>query len=682
MKSSIEFRLHLLLAVAVFFAVAAPGYAGMEEDLFQGKGEAQFFKTEEKVLTTSTKYAVTKAEAPSIVRVWTEKEIEQADARSVADLLNQVVGIHLPVNVEDRRLAWIRGVRGADNSRMLLLKDGVPVKEGLYNHAYIGEFIPFHQVKQVEFIKGPGSALYGANAFSGVVNIKTKDGSDVNGKEIAVSIGKSQRREVSFVGGGKETVNWGGEEAKVDVMTYGRIFRTEGLGENDPEAENAKDNRPVKNYTAGMKLKTGNFTFRGDVISHATKRIGGEGSVDALANQDLDIVSYRYYNQLFSLDYNNSWGKEGSKTDVQLRTYFNKYDNPGLYSVPWDTGIEYVEPEKVTTRSGFTSQFTQQYGDNTLVAGLDYSRNEIDDVTDYNQPGAVAAGYVIPPQNYYIGGLYTQYTHSFPSLLSSKLTLGVRYDDHEIMGSNVSPRLGWVSNPTEKDYFKLLYGEAFRAPTAREMLMEDNKNWTSGNPNLDAETIQTLEFKYNRQLSSNLETEFVVFDNTVEDIIQKGNDPQFAGGEGYLNKGEQETTGGNVAVKYDGQTWDYNLSYGYIDATAKRETGDKQEWGIPKKMAKGEVKYTPVKQMWFKLDGRWIAEQHREEWAGFDKNIPSYSVLDVTLGTRELTEGLQTRFSVNNVLNAAADWVAEEAGEDDTYSVPRRNVMLTVEYDF
>ena len=68
-------------------------------------------------------------------------------------------------------LAWFRGTIGPDNNKILLLVDGVPWYDGVCNHAWIDNYLSLDHIQQIEVIKGPGSAIYGSNAFSGVINL-------------------------------------------------------------------------------------------------------------------------------------------------------------------------------------------------------------------------------------------------------------------------------------------------------------------------------------------------------------------------------------------------------------------------------------------------------------------------------------------------------------------------------
>ena len=136
---------------------------------------------ERKVVTVATRYAQTVEQAPSIVTVITAADIRQFGYRKVTDILQSIPGIYIKTSKEGRDLAWFRGVISDDNNKILLLVDGVPWYDGGYTHAWLDEYIPLFHVKQVEIIKGPGSAVYGTNAFSGVINIVTYTPEELDG---------------------------------------------------------------------------------------------------------------------------------------------------------------------------------------------------------------------------------------------------------------------------------------------------------------------------------------------------------------------------------------------------------------------------------------------------------------------------------------------------------------------
>ena len=115
--------------------------------------------------------------APSIASVITIDDIQRSGARTLAEVLESVPGIHISDSVLfDDDLISIRGVHTSNNPQVLVLIDGVEVRHLFTAARPAGFRLPLGNVHRIEIIRGPGSAIYGADAFSGVINVITKSG--------------------------------------------------------------------------------------------------------------------------------------------------------------------------------------------------------------------------------------------------------------------------------------------------------------------------------------------------------------------------------------------------------------------------------------------------------------------------------------------------------------------------
>src|SRR6266404_6214709 len=144
---------------------------------------AEFIKMEIPVVEAASKYKQKITEAPSSVTILTSEEVKRYGHRTLADVLQSVPGLYITY---DRNYSFL-GVRGFNlgdnNNRVLLLVDGHRLNNSLSDSAYLGtEFIlDVDLIDRVEIIRGPGSSLYGNNAFFGVINVITRKGGDMTG---------------------------------------------------------------------------------------------------------------------------------------------------------------------------------------------------------------------------------------------------------------------------------------------------------------------------------------------------------------------------------------------------------------------------------------------------------------------------------------------------------------------
>ena len=94
--------------------------------------------------------------------------------RTLEDLLRRIPGVQLSPNRQGHTSVWVRGVQDRYNSKILLLVDSVPMQDIYYSNFLIDDMYPIELIDTIEVLAGPSSVLYGANAFAGIIDIKTK----------------------------------------------------------------------------------------------------------------------------------------------------------------------------------------------------------------------------------------------------------------------------------------------------------------------------------------------------------------------------------------------------------------------------------------------------------------------------------------------------------------------------
>src|SRR5437764_12817373 len=172
-------------AVAAILLAAIPlALAAQTSQTPKSIGEVTLFAEEQLKVEAATKTEIPISKAPTSVTVVTAKQIRESGARTVPDLLRFVAGVNARWNPMTQTID-IRGFgENPFSNRVLLLIDGQP-----YNSGDTGGFplspafdlFPVQNIKRIEVVRGPGSSLYGENAFWGVVNIVTLSGEDLAG---------------------------------------------------------------------------------------------------------------------------------------------------------------------------------------------------------------------------------------------------------------------------------------------------------------------------------------------------------------------------------------------------------------------------------------------------------------------------------------------------------------------
>jgi outer membrane receptor for ferrienterochelin and colicin len=161
--------------------IALRSYAPIEREITIRSGEqaelTNIELTPVREVTAVSRYAQDIEEAPSSVTIIDGREIRAFGYPTLAEALRGVRGVYLS-NDRAYSSAGIRGVGEPNdyNNRVLLLADGQPLNENLLNSSYIGSEgrVDLHDIARIEVVRGPGSLLYGAGAFSGVINMVTR----------------------------------------------------------------------------------------------------------------------------------------------------------------------------------------------------------------------------------------------------------------------------------------------------------------------------------------------------------------------------------------------------------------------------------------------------------------------------------------------------------------------------
>lgn len=132
---------------------------------------------------SSTKSSITIQKAPSSIKIFKNNDFEKYGFYTLKDILSTIPGMQVQEYRAGHQLIWTRGVQQRYNNKVLLLIDGVPMRDGYYGNFTIDESLPLENIEQIEIISGPGSVLYGTNSFSSVISITTKtEGKSVSAK--------------------------------------------------------------------------------------------------------------------------------------------------------------------------------------------------------------------------------------------------------------------------------------------------------------------------------------------------------------------------------------------------------------------------------------------------------------------------------------------------------------------
>ncbi len=492
------------------------------------------------------------SEAPSTIFIITAQQIEERGYEELGDALRDVPGIDfIHLNGYAPTLIYFRGMFGAENLRALLLIDGIPENNIAGTNDMGGPAYSLHNVERIEIIWGPASAIYGANAFGGLINIITKKAQTLNG--LTVQRGQGNLN-TSF-----EKASFGLKKGAMDILFSGSLFRTDGpqFTNRSPNYSNSYvDNAYSFSTTIGYttaKSRTilGYRTFVtpmgwGQMLNTPTRFLGqpssgydNTGTVGVISENFRGEQPSRHQPYSRTAFMQNTYTPnaklslttlvEYRETGISEKSYvYVIVDSVNLYRYPF---------AKYSNRMGGKLTSTYKINDmHTISGGIELYQDNLEngyravniDTNQYTINGKLEVRGLYS----YFGarqftiwnnlGSFLQYELHTKWLGGTHFTFGTRYDINSIYGNPISPRIAIVNKLFEKLTLKFLYGTAYRAPTINEVEEYNaslSSNSSLANSDLKPEKVRTYEFNIVYNLRKQFLFQLNAFRNELIDII-------------------------------------------------------------------------------------------------------------------------------------------------------------------
>ncbi len=442
-------------------------------------------------ITVASKKEEPQAKAPGIVTVVPRSEFEIYGDRNLSQLLQRQPSVYTRGSyMYPNNIASFRGDMPTHlDLHTLILFNGRPIRESGFGGTNFPVYMtfPLEGLGGVEIIRGPGSVLYGTNAFTGVVNLKSRPIPDQKKFSISTMTGSYGYYETNVAGSGRSG----------DLGFVG-AFRAAGqngyrYGMTDELGAYNSDNDRYGSVSGMTHLEYRGFTFDLFAASLDTFHLG------MLPRWNIDSHQWRVNKIFANAGYHTALD---DNTDIEFNLTQNVQENDfGRYP----SGSGEVDTDTTDTL-GEVTLFVRPTDNLSLTAGysLEYQTVFHEDDGDYES----ISPYHFKPQVAYAQGDYTvnQYL---------KLTAGMQWLKSGQDVSDTITRYGLVITPVDKWGIKLLRGEAFRAPFALETTLYDPPT-LAGNSSLMPETITT----YDAQLFYNDEKTYTAV-TYFESVIEK-----------------------------------------------------------------------------------------------------------------------------------------------------------------
>lgn len=583
---------------------------------------------------SASKFPQKVIDAPSTVTIVTAADIKAFGYRNLADVLRSIRGLYLS---DDHNYTYL-GARGFArpgdyNTRVLVLIDGHRVNDTIYDQGAIGNDFPLDidLVDRVEFVPGPGSALFGSNAFFGVVNVLTKTGSNSAGFQVS--------GEAAIFGGAKGRVTYGRRDGDVDLLLSASRYRSRGDDLHFPEFDDPATNNGIaedldheRYHNLYAKLGIGGLTLQATHVRRV-KGIPTASYGQFFNDSRSQTVDAR---TLLGLNYTRAFGE---RTELSALLTYARYDYDGVYA--------YDLPPLIANQDGGRSRWlnadvrllSTAIDRHKLVAGIEYRKNSLARQFNFDELG----DYLDDRRHGRTLGVYIQDEYS----LSERWTLtgGLRNDRDYAAISQTHPRLALVYKPQPQTAIKLLYGTAFRAPNAYESYYVTDAGTQKANPNLKPETIRTTEFAVEHYLRNNWKLTASAFAYQIRDLIDFTVDPA-DGLSGFENVGQSKARGLDLASEFVGEDGSrLHLSYSWQSA---KDQDDKVLTNSPRHLAKLNYQLPLFGQALRAGIELQAASAVRTVTEG---RLPGYWVTNFTLSTFKPIRGLELSASIYNLFD-------------------------------
>lgn len=498
--------------------------------------------------------------------VITSQEIRESGAQRLTEVLRSVAGVNVTRTSVDDAMVNIRGLNTPGNPALMLLIDGRPAQVEFFG-VTLWDHLPvlLESIERIEVVRGPASPLYGANAFSGVVNVITADPRDAEGAEAILGAGNH---------GWTHARGVAGTHTKRGGMWLSAGFdQSEGWSNRvDPTFVAAQDPIVAQRNRTDTQLQDFRTMWRGRYAITDQFRITGDAGY--LRSTQLDFLTAD--TTWIIDDYDHAFVRAGAEYssdatgDVAIRLWARHDSLPAhtLYATPGGPDFELDDTIGNQVLDFEATRTVRPFEGNVLTygGGFRYAWVTADEIFGEDERTSV-------------GSLWIQDEYRLHPTLDVSLSL--RWDDHSTSGSHLSPRGAIVWAPADSQTFRLSAGRAFRNPTNVQNFASVNIPTNlpapfpgsvalTGDSSLNAEQQTTVQLDWSTNALEGALLETSVFYGLLENLIVYRPPP--AGPLNYANVGDTEIAGGEISLQGKLLPWLRGFAnYGLIWANGEFE---------------------------------------------------------------------------------------------------------------
>lgn len=622
-----------------------------------GEEEAVYMGDLGVIVITPTRGPRMVKDLPTNVSVITRKEIAESGAQNVGEVLKNRLG------VEVRRYGTLGAssyiaLRGCSAYQTLVMVDGRSVNSISDGIADLSQF-PIDNIERIEVVRGSASALYGANALGGVVNIITREAKE---EKVTVDVNLG----LGNFGTQISRLNFATRDANIKAY-----FTISNNTSNGWRKNSAYDNHNFTGRLAYNAGKIGNFELRG---GYHRGKLGLPGE----AKYELDPISQKniLLDERYASDPNHS---QEDEKEYAILEYSNRGENSKFLLKAYGSNDQRRdrnpdEPrddlhENVT--QGIETQLDVPYG---ITIGMDIHQDK------YRQRNEINSQTIIG-EKILNESIFLQETFSFKPMIA---VLGVRFDHHSEYGGQINPSFSLVyqlSQPGESLKLSFNLGRGFRAPTFCDLYQPytvygAGEWWqyeAQGNPDLKPEKAWAYDLGFEHQLGNLLLSRLTLFETNIEDLIDWAMDPSFI----WFPSNVAHAYSQGIEVEFIHQIMpglSHSVNYTYVRSAGKKAGEEKYEIAPyrPHNRVNYRINYTNNFGLKLSLGTEYVDEQWSYRGKTGDR-LPDYFLLNARIAQR--FRDLEAYISLDNILDKKYQTVFG-------YPMPGRTIMAGISWKF
>ncbi len=652
-------RIAVGVVTVAYSAIALASPSAEEDELALAYGDQSTIS-----IATGSKQALRRA--PAVATVITSRYIDGMGATDLDQVLANVPGLHVSMNnIALKPIYEFRGIATVNNPQVLMLVNSIPITNVFWgDRSQLWGGMPLENVARIEVIRGPGSALYGADAFSGVINVITKTATDIKGTEYGVRAGSFNTQDA--------WIQHGGKLGTLDAAFYLGAGNTDGhRGTLQQDAQTSFDtlfgtnaslapgsiNTERKALDARTDLSIDAWRFRAAYQKRDIGVVALGGSLDPNGRG----TASRLY---LDLNYEQAnWAQDWDVSGVV--GFFDVREKPADHYTLFPAGaFGGAYPAGMLAGPGHSERHTHAsvsavhtgFDDHRIRIGTGYRVEDLYEVTETKNfdatfaplPGGLvdatgnpALVYLMPHKRN-VAFAFVQDEWSF--VQDWTLTAGVRHDRYSDFGGTTNPRLALVWDAAYNVVVKAMHGTAFRAPSFSEQYAINNPVCI-GSPNVKPETIITDELAFSWQATSTLQNNLNFFHYRMRGII-------LPSGATYQNAGGQTGRGLELESTFDA-THNLRLSGSFSLQHSTDEASGQDAGMAPHRRLFGRAdwRFAPLWQLGTTINH--VADRMREP-GDTRAQIPDYTTVDLTLRREKFADDWDMRAVVTNLFDRDA----------------------------